>query len=126
MTKVMVDTNILIDYTNGYQNDLAKLLAQAGKGEIRLLINPVVVAEYLADKKLKIASAKKIADEFLNLFSCTNITKKIGELTGRIIRTHSDLAWRDAMIAACCLIEDCLLATRNRKHFNKIRGLKFI
>lgn len=126
MTKVMVDTNILIDYTNGYQNDLSKLLAQADKGEIRLLINPVIVAEYLADKKLKIASAKKIAAEFLNLFSCTTITKKIGELTGEIIRTCSDLAWRDAMIAACCLTENCLLATRNRKHFNKIRGLKFI
>jgi len=126
MTKVMVDTNILIDYTNGYKNDLAKLFAQVDKSEIKLLINPVIVAEYLADKKLKVASAQKIADEFLNLFSCTNITKKIGELTAEIIRTHSDLAWRDAMIAACCLVENCLLATRNRKHFNKIKGLKFI
>jgi len=126
MTKVMVDTNILIDYTNGYKNDLAKLFAQVDKSEIKLLINPVIVAEYLADKKLKVASAQKIADEFLNLFSCTNITKKIGELTAEIIRTHSDLAWRDAMIAACCLAENCLLATRNKRHFSKIPGLKFI
>lgn len=125
MTKIMVDTNILVDYTNGYQNDLAKLLAQADKGEIRLFINPVVVAEYLADKKLKIVSAKKIAHEFLNLFSCTKITKKIGELTGEILRGHSDLIWRDAMIAACCLIENCRLATRNRKHFSKVRGLEY-
>jgi predicted nucleic acid-binding protein len=126
MTKVMVDTNILIDYTNGYKNDLAKLFTQVDKSEIKLLINPVIVAEYLADKKLKIASAKKIANEFLNLFSCTNITKKIGELTGQIIRTHSDLAWRDAMIAACCLVENCQLATRNKRHFLKIPGLKFV
>ena len=126
MTKVMVATNILIDYTNGYKNDLAKLFAQVDKSEIKLLINPVIVAEYLADKKLKVASAQKIADEFLNLFSCTNITKKIGELTAEIIRTHSDLAWRDAMNAACCLAENCLLATRNKRHFSKIPGLKFI
>lgn len=126
MTKIMVDTNILIDYTNGYQNDLSKLLAQSDENKVRLLINPVIVAEYLADKKLKNISAKRIANEFLGLFNCTIITKKMGELTGEILRNHSDLAWRDAMIAACCLTEGCLLSTRNRKHFNKIKGLKFI
>jgi len=100
-------------------------LIKADKGKIRLFINPVIVAEYLTDKKLKIVSARKIANEFLSLFSCTNITKKIGELTGEILRNHSDLAWRNAMIAACCLVEDCRLATRNKRHFSKIPGLKF-
>lgn len=125
MIKIMVDTNVLIDYTNGYKNDLEGFLSLAEKGKIRLFINPIVVAEYLTDRKLKLVSARKIANEFLNFFTCTQITKNIGEMTGEMLRNNADLTWRDVMIAACCLNGDCQLATRNRKHFGKIKGLKF-
>ena len=41
------------------------------------------------------------------------------------MRNDPTLNWKDAMIAATCLVKDCQLATRNRKYFGRIKGLKF-
>lgn len=123
MIKVTIDTDVLIDYSKGKDTILDKLLSRK---EVKLYINPVVMAEFLADNNL--VSREKLDDalDFLSRFKMISIVKKIGMKTGEIMRQTPSLKWKDAMIAACCLAENCLLATRNRRHFNKIRGLKFV
>ena len=122
MIKVSIDTDILIDYSKDRDTVLDKLLSEK---IAELYINPVVIAEFLADQNL--VSQKKLDEalDFLSRFKMININKKIGIETGRIMRKVPSLNWKDAMIAACCLVENCRLATRNQKHFNKITGLKF-
>ncbi len=123
MIKVSIDTDILIDYSKDRDTVLDKLLSEK---IAELYINPVVIAEFLADQNL--VSQKKLDEalDFLSRFKMININKKIGMETGRIMRKVPSLNWKDAMIAACCLVENCRLATRNQKHFNKITGLKFV
>ena len=123
MIKVSIDTDILIDYSKDRDTVLDKLLSEK---IAELYINPVVIAEFLADQNL--VSQKKLDEalDFLSRFKMMNINKKIGMETGRIMRKVPSLNWKDAMIAACCLVENCRLATRNQKHFNKITGLKFV
>lgn len=123
MIKVSIDTDVLIDYSKDRDTILDKLLSRK---EVELYINPVVIAEFLADQNL--FNKKKLDEslDFLNRFKMININKKIGIKTGEIMRKLPSLNWKDAMIAACCLVEDCRLATRNRKHFSKISGLKFV
>ncbi len=123
MIKASIDTDILIDYSKDRDTVLDKLLSEKN---VELYINPVVIAEFLADQNL--VSQKKLEEalDFLSRFKMININKKIGIETGRIMRKVPSLNWKDAMIAACCLVENCRLATRNRKHFNKITGLKFV
>ena len=123
MIKVSIDTDVLIDYSKGKDTILDKLLSEK---KTDLYINPVVMAEFLADQNL--VNKKKLDEtlDFLSRFKMINIGKNIGIKTGEIMRKIPSLKWKDAMIAACCLVENCLLATRNRKHFNKIKGLKFI
>ena len=123
MIKVSIDTDILIDYSKDRDTVLDKLLSEK---IAELYINPVVIAEFLADQNL--VSQKKLDEalDFLSRFKMININKKIGIETGRIMRKVPSLNWKDAMIAACCLVENCRLATRNQKHFNKITGLKFV
>lgn len=123
MIKVSIDTDVLIDYSKDKDTILDKLLS---KKELELYINPVVMAEFLADQNLFNKKKLDEALDFLSRFKMINIGKKIGMKTGEIMRIQPSLKWKDAMVAACCLTEDCQLATRNRKHFNKIRGLKFI
>jgi len=120
--KVLIDTDILIDYSKDRDTVLDKLLSEKN---VELYVNPVVIAEFLADQNL--VSQKKLDEalDFLSRFKMININKKIGIETGRIMRKVPSLNWKDAMIAACCLVENCRLATRNQKHFNKITGLKF-
>lgn len=126
MIKVLIDTDILIDYSKGFFKGLNELKEQQTQGKILLFLNPIIIAEYLADRNL--VNKKKYTEAlgFLNYFKVIDINKKMGVISGEIMRIQPSLKWKDAMIAACCLTEDCLLATRNRKHFNKIRGLKFI
>ena len=123
MIKVSIDTDILIDYSKDRDTVLDKLLSEKN---VELYVNPVVIAEFLADQNL--GSQKKLDEalDFLSRFKMININKKIGIETGRIMRKIPSLNWKDAMIAACCLVENCRLATRNQKHFNKITGLKFV
>ena len=123
MIKVLIDTDILIDYSKDRDTVLDKLLSEKN---VELYVNPVVIAEFLADQNL--VSQKKLDEalDFLSRFKMININKKIGIETGRIMRKVPSLNWKDAMIAACCLVENCRLATRNQKHFNKITGLKFV
>ena len=123
MIKVSIDTDILIDYSKDRDTVLDKLLSEKN---VELYVNPVVIAEFLADQNL--VSQKKLNEalDFLSRFKMININKKIGIETGRIMRKVPSLNWKDAMIAACCLVENCRLATRNQKHFNKITGLKFV
>jgi len=122
VTKILLDTNILIDYSKDRETVLDELLFEK---EVELYINPVVVAEYLADKNLINKQKKTQAFDFLDQFKIININKRIGVETGEIMRNDPTLNWKDAMIAATCLVNDCKLATRNRKHFGKIKGLKF-
>jgi len=121
--KVLIDTDILIDYSKDRDTVLDKLLSEKN---VELYVNPVVIAEFLADQNL--GSQKKLDEalDFLSRFKMININKKIGIESGRIMRKVPSLNWKDAMIAACCLVENCRLATRNQKHFNKITGLKFV
>ena len=123
MIKVSIDTDILIDYSKDRDTVLDKLLSEKN---VELYVNPVVIAEFLADQNL--VSQKKLDEalDFLSRFKMMNINKKIGMETGRIMRKVPSLNWKDAMIAACCLVENSRLATRNQKHFNKITGLKFV
>ena len=123
MIKVSIDTDILIDYSKDRDTVLDKLLSEK---IAELYINPVVIAEFLADQNL--VSQKKLDEalDFLSRFKMMNINKKIGMETGRIMRKVPSLNWKVAMIAACCLVENSRLATRNQKHFNKITGLKFV
>lgn len=125
MTKVLVDTDVLIDYSKGFFKGLNELKELQDKGKMVLFLNPIVMAEYLADKNLNDSKKLKESLTFISSFKTILINKKMGVMAGKIMRSISGPSWKDAMIAACCLVENCRLATRNRKHFNKISGLKF-
>ncbi len=44
--KVFVDTNIIIDYTKGFEKNLLSLLEKQDKKEIEIFINPIIITEF--------------------------------------------------------------------------------
>ena len=52
--------------------------------------------------------------------------KKEGLLAAKFMREGLTFSVDDALIAASCLVNNMTLATRNKKHFEKISGLKFV
>jgi len=122
MKKILVDTNILIDYSK----NKGKLLEEYNEENWELWINPVVVAEFLNDRWLISRTKQKKAENFIGLFKCLDINKEEGIKTGDLIRTGLVDSLADGLIAATCLTETMLLLTKNQKHFKKVKGLKLL
>lgn len=124
MDNIFVDTNILIDFSKGFSDELGSLIKKQNEGKVVIYINPVVVAEYFTDKNLTELENQKKAQQFIQIFSIKNVTKDIGIRAGQLMRDKDNLFLGDALIAATCLEENYLLYTRNKKHFRSVRGLE--
>lgn len=125
MTKVFVDTNIIIDYLKGHNQQLKQLLENQRLGALELFINPVVIAELYTDINLNTKTKTDRLAELISLFHLVDITKKTGLLAGELLRNAKTDFLGDALIAATCLSENLSLATGNHNHFSKIPELKF-
>lgn len=125
MDKIFVDTDILIDFTYKKNEILYDLLVLQKQKSIELHVNPVVIAEFFTDQKLKRKTEIEKAYKLVSFFSVLDINAKTGMLAGQFLRDNKINSMSDALIAATCVINPLLLATRNRKHFKKIPQLKF-
>ncbi len=124
--KIFVDTNVIIDFGHGKSVFLANLLFNQSKDATQLFINAIVIAEYFTDKNLKDTKKHAVAEEFIANFRVLSINKKEGLLAAKFMREGLTFSVDDALIAASCLVNNMTLATRNKKHFEKISGLKFV
>jgi predicted nucleic acid-binding protein len=123
--KIFVDTNIIIDFTKGYTKVLKTLFEKKIKGKVELCLNPIIVAEFLNDQNLKNKKTKTKALEFLIFFEILPITKETGIIASNLLRENKVSFLADAFIAASCLQHKLLLATNNKKDFQKIKELSF-
>ncbi len=126
MKKIFVDTDVLINFSKGYDSDLEGYLEEQNNGRCELYVNPVVVAEFFTDKNLTNPKKYQKAQEFFYFFKTVNIDKKIALLTGRLLREEKTHTLGDSFIAATCLINNFYLLTKNKKDFEAIKGLRLI
>ena len=126
MENILVDTNILIDYSKSKSIFLKELLHKQTAGKVRLFINPVILSEFFTDSSLKNKIKYEYALEFITNFSVIDLNKKIGILSGEYRRNKAVDYIADALIAATCIKNKFILATRNKKHFTKIKGIRII
>lgn len=126
MIGILVDTNILIDYSKGYDNFLKSLFKLQERGLVGLYINPIIITEYLNDQGLIHKKDETKARIFLDKFSVIELGKKHGILCAELIRNKNVDYLGDAFIAASCLNGGLTLATRNTKHFQKVKSLELI
>lgn len=125
MDKILVDTDVLIDYSKGSSGLLQKLIELQENRKLELFINPVIAAEFFTDQNLAVKSKFDQAEKFLGLFGMININREIGILAGSLSRKKAVSFLGDSLIAATCLQKKLKLATRNKKHFNSVKNLNF-
>lgn len=123
MKKILVDTDILIDYSKGYDRFLGSLLARQRKGEIELFVTPVNITEFMTDTSLSDSKRREKAVAFLDLFTVKEAGKSIGLLAGQFLRERKTEYLGDSIIASSAINGGMTLATRNRKHFKNVPGL---
>lgn len=124
MNRVFIDTNIIIDYSNGFEKDLKTIFVLQKQKKLQIFINPIVIEEFYTDKRLKKPENLRRAKKLFQIFSVINIFAKDGLLAAEILRANEVYLLSDALIAATCINNNFELATRNIKDFKHVKKLK--
>ncbi|HLF87108.1 MAG TPA: type II toxin-antitoxin system VapC family toxin [Nitrospiria bacterium] len=114
MKKVLVDTDILIDFLRGKES--ARDYLRGKLQEAILCCSVIAVAEIYAGM-LEKEREKTLA--LLDGLFILPVTLEIAEIAGRFkrsVKSHA-LELDDCLIAATAFVEQAVLATRNRKHY---------
>lgn len=110
MADLLVDTDVFVDHLRG--------AVELRPGRHRLNYSVITRAELFAGN-----SATDLVSRLLAPFRELSVDRSIVERAGRIAR-ESGVRLPDALIAATALEHSLAIATRNRKHFEPIRGVR--
>ena len=124
MAKVLLDTDVLIEWLRGRQPIVRQILALIEQHE-DLFWTPVSVAEIIAG--IRKGEEGGVANLFL-LLEPVSLTAHVGEKAGHYLKSYGKshgLQFGDALIAASASTEGLSLWTRNRKHY-PMKDLQFL
>lgn len=107
---VLVDTDVFIDHLRG--------AVELKPGRHRLHYSVVTRAELFAGN-----SATDLVSQLLAPLRELTVDRSVAERAGRVVREFG-LRMPDALIAATAMENRLTLMTRNRKDFDKVRGLR--
>jgi toxin FitB len=107
---LLVDTDAFIDHLRG--------AAELRPGQHRVHYSVITRAELFAG-----SSATDLVVRLLAPFREIPVDRGIAERAGRISR-ESNVRLPDALIAATAIEHELAIVTRNRKHFEPIRGVR--
>ncbi len=124
MIKVVIDTSTVIDFTRAGIGQLPDLLKRAESSGFQLFIPTVVILELWAGKSMESAKNITAADKLFSGIKRIDLTEPVAKLAGKLLREDRLTAPIDAVIAASALELDAFLATGNRRHFSRVKGLK--
>jgi predicted nucleic acid-binding protein len=111
MSKVLLDTDVLIDHLRGHR--------PLPLSDPKLNISIVTRCELFAGRNVDEPKLRRT----LSVIEELTLDRDIAEAAGRI-RRESDIPVPDALIAATALQHVLPLMTRNRRHFDRVAGLK--
>jgi len=121
--KYLLDTNILIYYFND-EPKVQSIFDEIKAGDAEAFYCPITWVELLCYPALTEEQANEMR-EFLRLLNCVLLTESVLDSAAQIRRNYR-LKLGDGVIAACALVEGCILVTRNAKDFKRVDGLSML
>jgi hypothetical protein len=120
-TRLLIDTDVLIDYLRGGRR--ATRLLEDPKGE--LLVSSITVAELYSG--VRGAEEERALDQFLLAFQVVDVDRQIAKNAGayrhQFSKSHGT-GLADALIAASAESRQATLVSLNRRHFPMAKGMK--
>lgn len=110
LSRVLLDTDVLIDHLRGHRR--LNLLAP------NQAISVVTRCELFAARNVDEPALRRT----LSVLEEISVDRAIAESAGRVRRT-AGIPVPDALIAATALERDMMVMTRNRRHFELVSGL---
>ncbi len=124
MEKVILDSDIIIDYLRTGKSWYEELLNLQLAGKIQLYLSSVTVVELFAGRMD--VETNKLLSELVNNFPVIPFDKELARFTGIAKNGQKvNLPLADYIIAQTAIYLKAKLATRNLKHFRQIKSLKF-
>ncbi|NJL99612.1 MAG: type II toxin-antitoxin system VapC family toxin [Synechococcaceae cyanobacterium SM2_3_2] len=118
--KLLLDTDVLIDYLRGQEQAVAYLEILTE----HLLISSITVAELYAG--VREGNERKTLDEFINAFDVVMVSKEITQIGGLYRRHYAKshkIGLADAVIAATADLSQATLVTLNREHYPMLESV---
>ena len=124
----ILDSDILVGVLRGNENAIAKCKNLADKG-IKPAITPISVIElfYGASKsksKLELMHVESLLATLMLVDLDIPAMKIAGQLLAELEKSGSVIGDMDTIIAAIAIANNETLVSRNKKHFERIKGLK--
>ena len=124
MKKLLVDTNIFIDYFRAGTGILPKLIELQAQGKAKIYISSLTLFEILSGKTGE--KDQKILQQYFDNIPSVPIDDSICQLAGKINReSKPNLAAIDFLIGVTAIHLKAQLVTNNHKHLSLIPGIKF-
>lgn len=120
---VVVDTSVFIDFARAKVGIFDKLINLYMKETIELYIPTIVITEFWAGDDMKIKRNIKNAEKLFFHLKRQDLNEEIAKLAGELIRNKLVTGF-DSIIAATALYLNAQVATKNNKHFLKVKGIK--
>ncbi len=123
MNRYLLDTNILIYYLNG-EASVQSIFDEIERGDAVGFYCPLSWIELLCYPAITEEQANEMR-QFLRMLSPVVLTESVLDCAAEIRRNYR-VRLADAAIAACALVEGCMLVTRNVDDFSRIDGLNLV
>lgn len=123
MEKVLIDSDIVIDFLRGYNFRLKDFFKKIRDKEIIGLISLISIVELYSGTDIKNKSKLELLEKLLFSLEVTDFDLESAKLAGQW-RLRYKLGIPDSLIAVTCFIEKAKLFTFNQKHFKKIKEVR--
>ena len=125
MVKIIVDTSVFVDHIRADKGALRELLLLQKSKKALLYIPSIVILELWRGLSMDNLNVQKSVERMLLGIRIVDLTKQLARKAGELVRNEMVVDSEDAIIAATALYLDAQLATNNRRHFQKIKNLRF-
>ena len=121
---MVIDTNVFIDFLRA--RDKTKTALFRIRDDEQLFISSVTLYELLigATTPEKVSDISLLTTGVSLLPFNEDVARKAAEIYHRLRTENNMIDFRDIFIAATCMIYDHSLKTLNKKHFDRITGLR--
>lgn len=125
MQGIVIDSDIIVDHFRIGSSAFKRLLEIAIENTTKVYLPGVVFTEINSGQDSKDALKLKEIEELSEIFEFITADREICQKAGFLLRDYRGLDLADAIVAATALSLNAKLATRNKKDFEDINGLKF-